>query len=231
MGELFNELIIRPLLNLTVFLYGTIGLENMALTIIIVTILVRLALLPLSLKTARSQKAMAQVAPEVERIREQYKNDTQAQSEATMRLYKERGVSPLSGCLPLLLQLPILIGMYRVFTDIFKPEALAALYRWVDVPAEIIPVVFGFLNMSAPSHVLAVTAAVAQFFQMKLTGGVAAEGRQAAMNKQMMYMLPVMILVIGWSLPAGLSLYWITTTLFSLGEQLYLRRASGILAQ
>jgi YidC/Oxa1 family membrane protein insertase len=230
MGALFNEIIYRPLLNLTVLLYGNIGLQNMALTIVLVTVLVRLILLPLSLKTARSQKAMAEVAPELEKIREKHKGNTQAQSDATMALYRERGVSPFAGCLPLLLQLPILIGMYQVFLSIFKPETLQQLYDWVPAPDAIIPFFFGFLDMSMPSHVLAVLAAVAQFVQMKYTGAPQAEGRQAAMNKQMMYMMPVMIVVIGWNLPAGLSLYWITTTLFSLGEQLYLKRPSGILA-
>src|SRR3972149_312806 len=118
---MFTEIIIRPLLNLTVLIYGSVGFADFGLTVILVTLLVRIAVLPLSLKTARSQREMTKLGPELEKIKVQFKGNMQAQSEATMRLYKEHKINPLAGCLPLLIQLPILFGMYRVFLDIFKP--------------------------------------------------------------------------------------------------------------
>jgi YidC/Oxa1 family membrane protein insertase len=227
---MFTEIIYRPLLNLTVFLYATIGFADLGIAIIAVTILTRLVMLPLSLKTARSQRAMASLAPEIERIKERLKGDMNAQSAEVMKLYKERGVSPLSGCLPLLIQFPILIGLYRVFLNLFKPETLSLLYTFVPHPATLNTTAFGFLDISVPSHILAVLAGAAQFAQAKLTGAAQQTGQAAAMNRQMVYLLPLMIVVIGWNLPAGLSLYWVATTLVSIGEQLYLRRSSGILA-
>jgi YidC/Oxa1 family membrane protein insertase len=227
---MFTELIYRPLLNLTVFLYATIGFTDLGVAIIAVTILTRLAMLPLSLKTAKSQRAMASLAPEIERIKARTKGDMNGQSAEVMKLYKERGVNPLSGCLPLLIQFPILIGLYRVFLNLFKPETLGLLYASVPHPETLNTMAFGFLDVSAPSRILAIVAGIAQFGQARLTGSAQQTGAAASMNRQMTYLLPLMIIVIGWNLPAGLSLYWLVTTLVSIGEQLYLRKSSGILA-
>lgn len=222
---MFTAIIYRPLLNLTVLLYGSVGFGDLGFTIILMTVLVRVAMLPLSLKTARSQRAMAELAPETERIKEQYKGDKNAQSEAMMKLYKERGVNPLSGCLPLLIQFPLLIGLYKVFLGVFAAGALDLLYAWVPRPDAIQNISFGFLNVSEPAWVLAILAGVLQFIQARLSLTTQPQTQQtAAMNRQMAYFLPVIIVVIGWNLPAGLSLYWVATTLFSIGEQLYLRR-------
>jgi len=225
MGWLFHEIIYRPLLNLTVVLYGTVGFGDLGTTIVLMTVAVRTAMLPLSLRTARSQKAMAQLAPEIERLKQQHKGDMNAQSDAVMRLYRERGVSPLSGCLPLLIQFPLLIGLYRVFTNVFKPDALSALYPFVHGPAAIGHTGLGLFDVSAANPFLAVTAGILQFLQVRMSlAGQPQNQPGAAMNRQMVLMLPVIIVVIGWNLPAGLTLYWVVTTLFSIGEQLYLKR-------
>jgi YidC/Oxa1 family membrane protein insertase len=221
---MFTEIIYRPILNLTMFLYGTVGFHDLGVSIIIMTALVRAALSPLSLRAARSQKALTSLAPEVERVKEQHKGNSTAQSEAVMKLYKEKGVNPLGGCLPLLLQFPILIGIYRVFLHIFEPGTLALLYSFVERPAAINHLMLGFLDISSKSPVLAILAGATQFVQARLAAGPTGSGAAAAMNQQMVYLLPVMIVVIGWNLPAGLALYWVVTSLFSVGEQLYLRR-------
>lgn len=232
MSAFFTAIIYKPILNLTVFLYGTIGFGDLGIAIVAMTVVVRAALLPFSMKTARSQKAMAALAPEIEKIKQQHKGNTTAQSEAVMALYKDRGVSPLSGCLPLLIQLPILIGVYRVFLKIFEPGSLDLLYSFVPHPQTISHLTLGVLDISTGNPALAILAGVTQFFQAKLSmSGPAASGQAAAVGQQMMYLLPIMIVVISWNLPAGLALYWIVTSLWSIGEQLYLRRRSGILAQ
>ena len=231
MGNLFLQLIERPLLNLTILLYGTIGFADLGVAIILMTIIVRLILMPLSIRTARTQRAMSRLAPELERLKEKHKGDTTAQSEAVMNLYREHKVSPLAGCLPLLIQLPLLLGLYRVFMLVIKPQALSLLYSFVPHPSSINHLLLGLLDISMPSRILAVVAGLLQFIlgRMMSASQQGAPAAAAAMNRQMMYLLPVIIIVIGWSLPAGLSLYWAVTTLFSIGEQLYIRRASGIL--
>lgn len=225
MGWLFNELVFRPLLNLTVFLYGSVGFGDLGVTIVLVTVAVRAAMLPLSLRTARSQKAMAQLAPEIEKLKQQHKGDVNAQSEAVMRLYRERGVSPLSGCLPLLIQFPLLIGLYQVFVNVVKPDALAGLYAFVHGPEAINHVALGLFDISAANPFLALAAGALQFLQVRMSLTGQPQGQPgAAINRQMAVMLPAIIVVIGWNLPAGLTLYWTVTTLFSIGEQLYLKR-------
>jgi YidC/Oxa1 family membrane protein insertase len=225
MSYLFNLIIYQPVLNVTLFLYGTIGFGDLGIAIIAMTALIRALLAPLSLKMARSQRAMAQLAPELELIKQKYPGNTQEQSTAIMALYKEKGVNPLAGCLPLLLQLPILIGVYRVFLNIFKPEALQQLYSFVPHPGTINHLMLGVLDISKSNAILAIGAGVAQFFQAKIaTANQPQSPQTAAMNKQMIYLLPVMIVVISWNLPAGLALYWVATSLWSIGEQLYLRR-------
>jgi len=225
MSTLFSEVIFRPILNLTVFIYSLSGVGDLGLAIIFLTIGIRSLFLPLSLRAARSQKALAQVAPEVERIKEANKGNTTAQSEAIMKLYKERGINPLSGCLPLLIQLPILIGMYRVFLNIFKPGVLDQLYAFVPRPETINQQFLGLLDISHRNIMFALLAGALQFIQARLAAAnQPAAGQTAALNQQMMSLFPVMIVIISWNLPAGLALYWVTTTLFSIGEQLYLRR-------
>jgi len=232
MISLFSLLIYKPILNLTVALYSSIGFQDLGIAIIAMTLVVRAALLPLSMKTARSQKAMAELAPQIEKIKEMHKGKTTAQSEAVMALYKEKGVSPLAGCLPLLIQLPILIGVYQVFLKIFEPDTLNLLYSFVAHPGTIAHISLGFLDISAKNPLLAILAGVTQFFQARSAmANQSASPQAAAIGKQMMYMLPIMIIVISWNLPAGLALYWIVTSLWSIGEQLYLHRASGILAK
>lgn len=231
MGNLFTLIIYKPILNLTVFLYATVGFGDLGIAIIAMTVLVRAILFPLSMKTARSQRAMAQLAPHIEKLKAEHKGNTTAQSEAVMKLYKEKGVSPLAGCLPLLLQLPILIGVYRVFLNIFKPETLDLLYSFVPHPGTINHVMLGLLDISKSNPVLAILAGVTQFLQARAAmTNQPATPQTAALNTQMTYLLPVMIVVISWNLPAGLALYWIATSLWSIGEQLYLKRGSGILA-
>ncbi len=222
---MFTTVIYQPLLNVLILLYGSVGFGDLGFTIILMTVLVRVVMLPLSLRSARSQRAMALIAPEVEKIKEQHKGDTSAQSEAVMKLYRERGVNPLAGCLPLIIQFPLLIGLYKVFLGVFQPGALDLLYNWVTRPDVINVVSFGFLNLSEPGRILAVVAGALQFLQARSSLATQPQSTQtSAMTKQMMYFLPLIIVVIGWSLPAGLTLYWIATTLFSIGEQLYLKR-------
>lgn len=225
MGNIFTTVIFQPILNLTVFLYGTVGFGDLGIAIIEMTLIVRALLLPLSMKTARSQKAMAEIAPEIEKIKEVHKGNTVAQSEAVMALYKERGVSPLAGCVPLLIQLPILIGVYQVFLKIFEPRSLELLYSFVPHPESINHLMLGVIDVSASNPALAILAGVTQFFQARIAmSSQPTSAQAAAVGKQMMYLLPVMIVVISWNLPAGLAIYWVVTSLWSIGEQLYLRR-------
>ena len=229
MMQLYNTILSQPLFNATVFLYNFIPGSDFGLAIITLTILIRIVMFPLTLKTTKSQRAMAKVNPKLKAIKEKFKNDAQAQSAAIMTLYKENNVNPLSGCLPLIIQLPILIALYKAFGAGFKPESLDLLYGFISNPGQINTTSLGILNIGSKNAILAVITGVFQFFQLRqnnLTMAAASSDgnkEMQAMNKQMLYFFPVMIIIIGWNLPAGLLLYWVTTTLFSMGEQMYIK--------
>ena len=227
MMTLYTEILYRPLLNAVVFLYDILPGHDFGFAIIVLTALIRILFFPLSIKTVRSQKALSQLNPKLQEIKKKFKDDKSAQSAETMKLYKENNINPLSGCLPLLIQLPILIGLYQAFIAGLKPESLSMLYGFVLNPGTIDNISFGFLDITSKAPLLAVLAGVAQFVQAWATKaqsqGVSPNKEMAALNSQMLYFFPVMIIVIGWNLPAGLVLYWITTTAFSVLEQLYIK--------
>ncbi len=225
MFELFNQILYIPLFNAVVWLYNFIPGDDFGVAIIVLTLIVRLILLPLSIKGIKSQKALNDVGPKVKEIKEKYKSDMNTQSAEILKLYKENGINPLSGCLPLLIQIPILIALYRVFINSFKPESLELLYSFVQVPEVINRIAFGFLDLAMANPVLVIISGAAQYFQMKASVSKNQSGNKQldSMNRQMLYFFPVMIIIIGWKLPAGLLVYWITTTGISLLEQVYIK--------
>ena len=175
---------------------------------------------------------MSLLSPKLQEIKQKFKDDKSAQSAETMKLYKENNINPLAGCLPLLIQLPILIGLYQAFMAGLKPENLGMLYGFVSNPGVINKISFGFIDITSKMPLLAIFAGGAQFFQawvtQKQNQGLPGPNKQmAALNSQMLYFFPIMIVVIGWNFPAGLVLYWITTTVFSILEQLYIKYRDG----
>lgn len=231
MGTLYNEILYRPLLNAVIFLYNFLPGNDFGLAIIVLTIIIRIILFPLTVKTIRSQRALSQINPRIKEIKEKFKENVSAQSAAIMQLYKENNINPLSGCLPLLVQIPLLIALYQAFGAGFKPENLNLLYGFIANPVQIQNISFRFLDITAKSSVLALITGVFQYIQLKQNQFITQSSpavsdpnmNMQALNKQMLYFFPVMIIIIGWNLPAGLLLYWLTTTIFSMAEQSYIR--------
>lgn len=226
----FNEVLYRPLYNAVVFLYNVLPVQDFGLAIIALTILVRILFFPLSIKTLRSQRELSALNPYISEIKKKFKGDKLKENEAIMNLYREHKINPLSGCLPLLIQLPIIFALYKAFVAGLNPESMDLLYSFVKNPGVIDEMFLGIIEITKKSPPLAVLAGVLQFFQAKqsssaLKKNIEGVGKEmAAMNAQMLYFLPLFIIIIGWNLPAGLILYWITTTIFSILEQFYLRK-------
>jgi len=227
MLAIYHEVLYRPILNLTVALYDLLW-NDFGLAILALTLLVRLALWPLTHRTLANQKAMLDLQPKLKEVQEKHKDNKEEQAKAMMALYAEHKVSPFSSCLPLLIQLPLFIALYRVLSAGLKSQSLNELYGFVSNPGTISTMSLGFLDLSRPSIVLAILAAGAQFLQAKMmqrkdvkvhTEGSKDEDTMAIMNKQMLYMMPAMTLFIGWKLPAGLTLYWLFTNLAMIAQQ------------
>lgn len=218
----YTEFLWRPLFNGLVFFYTLLPGQDLGVAIIALTVVIRLLLTPFLLKGQKGQQLLAQLQPELSRIKEKHKNDREQQSKAIMALYAEHKINPLSGCLVLLIQLPLLIALLQVFRQGFDPASLSFLYSFIANPGALDPVAFGVLDLSKGNIFLGVAAAVTQFLQTKLATppvAPAASGSTGdfakALQWQTTYLFPLLILFWSYSLPAALTLYW--TTLNTLG--------------
>jgi YidC/Oxa1 family membrane protein insertase len=247
---IFTELIYRPLFNLLVFIYDYIG-QDLGVAIIIVTILVRLALYKVNGRAIKGQRELQEIQPEIKEIQKKYKDNKEKQAQELMAVYQKRKISPFSGCLPLLIQFPIIIALYQVFINGFRDASLSLLYPFVPNPGHLNAVSFGgIVDLSNPNLVLAILASLLQYYQTKSLMSVAKANKKKAevepkkeeemtpeekmqefsqsLSKNMMYMMPAMTLVFGMTLPSGLALYWSVTTLFAIVQQyLIIKKRKG----
>ncbi|MBI2459513.1 MAG: membrane protein insertase YidC [Parcubacteria group bacterium] len=233
MLEIFNLVFYRPILNLLVFLYNIVPGHDIGLAIIIMTVAIKLILLPLSKQSIKSQKALQGLQPKIAELKKKYVNNKEEQGRAIMQLYKQEKVNPFSSCLPLLVQLPFLWAVFMVFKAGLSGQSLNLVYHFIYRPEFINTMSLGFINLAKPNAVLAVLAGLAQFWQAKMltvkrpeikTSGAKDEDMLAIMNKQMLYLMPALTVFIGLSFPGGLALYWLVTTLLTALQQLYLFR-------
>lgn len=221
LSDFFRVVLYQPLFNLLIFLVWLVPGHSVGWAIILLTILIRLALVPSGLKTARVQKKMKELQPLIQKLKEQHKGDKKAEAQATMALYKEYKVSPFSSCLPLVWQLPILIVLYRVFRDGLTTERFSLLYTFVPRPEAVNHIFLG-MDLSSPERfVLPLLTGLTQYFQgrqiQKMTPQSSPQEKgdfQKILNTQMTFIMPIFTVIIAMQLPAALPLYWIITTLF-----------------
>lgn len=230
--HIFTLIIYQPLYNGLIGIYNII--PDLGWAIIILTVIIRIILLPLSRKSIESQKKMQEIQPELKKIQAKYKDDKQKQGQMVMEFYKKNKINPASGCLPLIIQLIILIGLYRVFmAGVAFDGETDLLYSFIENPGQINPIAFGFLDMTVRSIPLAIVAAALQFWQTKMMLGkkkkdeeknpVKKDGKEpdfaSIMQQQMLYVMPAITFFIGLTFPAALPLYWIVTTIFMIVQQ------------
>lgn len=228
---LFHTFVYNPIYNALVYFVDIVPGHDVGIAVIIVTVLVRILLVPLSRKAIKAQMDMKRVAPEIEEIKKRYKEKPEEQGRAIFALYRERGVSPFAGILLLLIQLPILLGLYFVFARAGLPAVnTEILYSFVPAPADVDMAFLGLIDMASGSLVLALLAGVSQFVYTRLSMGprgsvVAAEASFSAemartFDLQARYALPVMVAAIAYFIAAAAPLYWLTSNLFMIGQEL-----------
>lgn len=236
-SSLFHAVLYKPLFNLFVGLYNVLPGHDMGLVILVFTVLIRVVLYPLMTSSIKSQKAMQELQPKLEAIKKEFGNDKQKQAQATMDLYRNNKINPLTSCLPLLIQLPLLIALFWVLRDGLTSKDFAAnLYSFVTNPGQLNAISFGLFNLALPSIPLAFLAGIAQYGQARMfsrknppkEAGEAGkdESIAAMMNKQMLYFMPAMTILIGFQMPAGLTLYWFFSTALMVLQQWYVFRKS-----
>jgi len=236
MGNLFNTYLYEPILNLLILIYNALPIEDIGIAIIIITVIIRLALWPLQKKQIQAQKKMKELQPKMSEINKKYKGDAQKRGQEMMKLYKKHNANPASSCLPLLVQLPILWAVFRVFRDGFKIETMEKLYSFVANPGIIDPFFLNiaYFDLSQPNIALTLITAIVQFWQSKMLMGSKQEEKpkndnerpsmQETINKQMIYLMPIITIVIGMQLPSGLMLYWLVSTLLLGLQQVWILR-------
>lgn len=229
--NLFDLILKRPLFNLLILLTVLIPGHSLGWAIIILTLLIRALLLPSSAHALRQQHKLRKIQPEVKAIQERHKGDQSAQAAAMLELYKRHDIHPLGSCLPMVIQLPILIALYYVFRDGLQSSHLDSLYSFVPRPESVNTWFIG-IDLSIPNRILAVLAGAVQFIQTwQLTKSASTHQpeseTQRILTNQFLYIMPVMTILISWSLPAALPLYWLITTLFSIGQQWWLLKTLG----
>ena len=194
---------------------GAAGLESYGFPIILLTVLIKLVTYPLTVKQVKSMKAMQEIQPKMKKIQEKYKNDPRMLQQKTGELFRAAGVNPLAGCLPLLVQMPILMGMYYALFNFTFPSAEAAAFFWLPSMSE-----------PDPYYILPVLSAATTFLQQKMTS--------SEMTGQMKIMMTVMPLFIGWislTFPSGLVLSWVTMNVVQITQQWWMYRGENAVAK
>lgn len=220
MSYLFNTLIVVPFINILVSLINIAPGHSAAVAIIVFTILVRLVLLIPNKHAIESQKKMQALQPEMDEIRKQYP-DQQEQAKALMDLYQKNNISPFGSCLPILVQLPILIALYKILQEGFGDHLLAQLYPFVARP-EVIGFNFFGLNLSQPDATL-ILPVLAIGLQLLQSLSLMFMGLKRGQKPQGLYLIlffTFLTFFVAIKVNAGVVLYWVTSTIFGIIQQL-----------
>ncbi|HOD97045.1 MAG TPA: YidC/Oxa1 family membrane protein insertase [Candidatus Paceibacterota bacterium] len=234
MGNLFHIILVQPILNLLILIYNILPWPDIGLATIILTVIIRLILAPFFHKSTKQQIMINRLQPAIQKIQKEYKDDKEKLAKAQLELYKKNKVNPFGNLAITLIQLPIMLAVYRVFLLGFGPEIIQNnLYSFISQPQTINTLFLGFINLNKANIFMAILAAVVQYLSTKLTMSSLKQSKRHqkdqspnqkmanALQKQMIFLGPVMTFIILVGLPSILGLYWIATTLFSIAQQWY----------
>ncbi len=250
--DIFNTFLFGPIVNILVVIYNLLHLVNfpgaLGISIILLTIIIRLIVWPFSASQMKSMKKMAELKPQLDALKNKHKDDKQVLAAAQMALYKEHGVNPAGGCLPSLIQIPVVLALYQTIFAFFDPNGLTrinhALYPFVGQLTSVPDLSFFGLNLAIKPSEFAISGllliplltAGLTFIQSKMMSAKpvkeyksdspkekkekeSMEDSMSAMQGQMMYMMPIMIGYFAFQFPIGVALYWNTFTVIGIVQQ------------
>lgn len=229
--NIWNTILYQPLLNALAALVSIIPGGDVGVAVIVLTIIVKIILFPLSQKSIESQAEMNILTPEINKIKASGASKEE-QARLTFELYKKHNTNPFSGCLLVLIQIPVIFALYYVFFKGINFES-GLLYSFISVPPHINMIFLGLLDITKKSLVLAVLAGFSQYLQAHFmpkpavsssSGTSFSENFSKSMNMQMKYIFPFIIAFIAYSISGAVALYWITSNLFMVGQQIYVQR-------
>jgi len=235
-SQLWN-LLLQVMVNSLLFLYNVLG-HNFALSIAVFTVLVRLLTLPLTLPAQRSAKGQQEIQPELEKLRKKYAKDKEKQTQETMKLYKEKGINPAMGCLPMLLQLPIMFAFYQSIVKALAntPLQMVSLGQFASASlSHLVPLGSRFLWLDLgypdPTYVLPILVVATTWIQQKMAASPSTDSQAASMTQSMQITMPLMFGFITMSLASGLAVYFVISNLVGIVIQYFISGAGGLLPQ
>ena len=216
-GGIFSpiEHVMSVILTALYSLTELLGVPSYGLAIILLTILIKILVYPLTKKQLQSMKAMQRIQPQMQKIQEKYKNNPQVMQQKLMELYQKEGANPMSGCLPMLIQMPILMGMYYTLYS-FDYGGAAPSFLWLPS-----------LSETDPLYVLPLLSAATTYLTSKTMQSSNANANQNSQMKILTYMMPIFIGWISLNFPSGLVLYWVTMNVVQIAQQLWMNRTDN----
>lgn len=214
------QALVNGVASILVFFYDltvSLGIPSYALAIVMLTLLIKIITHPLTYKQTHSMKSMQELQPKIKELQEKYRKNPEKLNQATMELYKDNKVNPMAGCLPLLIQMPILIALFQALQK-FQYNDIGAAFLWIP-----------HLKDPDPTYIIPILVGVTTFLQTKLTTpNTNVEGQAALTQKMMLYTMPIFIGYISIKFPAGLGIYWIFFSIFGTLQMLYIYRQPTI---
>ncbi|MDD3531762.1 MAG: YidC/Oxa1 family membrane protein insertase [Candidatus Shapirobacteria bacterium] len=249
---MFETIFIQPLANLLVIFTNIFG--SLGWGIIVITLLIKILLIPVMIPSLKSGEKMKQLAPKLEKLKKKHEGDKEKLAQAQMALYRSEGVNPAAGCLPSIIQLVILLALFQVFNRVLNPESIdqlaKMLYSGISLPPGGINFSFWYLDLTSPDviagrlpGVFLALSAVAQILTARLSSPTIKGAKVSAqktpskgddmmvsMQKQMTFLMPLMTIIIGFRFPSGLTLYWFVFSLAGLVQQYIIKRNTDLTA-
>jgi len=241
MSALWNTVFYEPIYNILIFIIDHITFGDVGFAIILVTIIIKLILSPLTKKSIKSQILMKRMEPELKQIKKDFPNKEE-QAKKTFELYKKYGTNPFSGCLVVILQLPVIFALYYVFYKGLSIDT-SIIYSFVQIPTNLHTNFLGLIEMASHNLFLGIFAGITQFVQGYLSSPVKPkkieivkekgaidepktfqEQLSDSMQMNVRYILPVFIAFIAWKISAAVALYWIVSNIFTIVQEWYIRR-------
>ena len=238
-STIWHTLFLDPIYNTLVFFIDSIPGGDVGVAIILTTLVVKLLLLPLSLKAARTQRLMREIEPKLKEIKEKFKEKREEQARAMMEAYKEAGLNPFASILLIFIQIPIIIGLYFSVSrggGVPLPDINTdLLYSFIPTPETANMVFLGFVDIAKKSLPLAVLAGVTQFLYGRLAipkpkprkddaAPSLKEDFTRSMQMQMRYMMPIVIFIFAYSISAAIALYFTVSNLAAIAQEYFVKR-------
>jgi YidC/Oxa1 family membrane protein insertase len=240
MSAIWNSIFYQPIYNILIFIINNVTFGDVGFAIILVTIIIKFALAPLTKKSIKSQILMKRMEPEIKQIKKDFPNKEE-QARKTFELYKKYGTNPFSGCIVVLIQLPVIFALYYVFLKGLSLDT-GAIYSFMAKPTVMNTNFLGLIELGGKSLVLALLAGITQFIQGYLASPVKAKVEvlpagavpdaktfqdelSGSMQTNIKYILPIFIVFISWKISAAVALYFVISNIFTIVQEWYIRRS------